>query len=192
MKLLQYFGMVIAAAAAVWSVSTWNIPGADISEELRVQGFTIEEIEEREAAMETARTEETTQPEPVTHPQPQSATVRGFSDDDKYLLIRVAWLEAGNQGWEGMAAVMNVIINRAERCGASIRDIVYSPGQFDGVTGMIDTCTPGADAETALWAVMQGWDVSQGALYFCSPAHNGWHSTHLTYLFTGWGHEFYK
>ena len=192
MKILQYLAMIAAAVIAIATGSAWNIPKADITEELKAPGYTVEELEARAAARETTQAATEPQTEPQTPAEPSPEFVYYFSEDDGYLLTRVAYLEAGNQGWEGMAAVMNVIINRANKCNASIRAIVYSPGQFDGVTPLIESCTPSPEASTALWAVMQGWDASAGALYFCSPAHNSWHSSHLTYLFSAWGHEFYK
>ena len=192
MKILQYFAMIAAAVIAIATGSAWNIPKADITEELKAPGYTVEELEARAASRETTQAPTEPQTEPQTPAEPSPEFVYYFSEDDGYLLTRVAYLEAGNQGWEGMAAVMNVLINRSNLYNASIREIVYSPNQFTGILDLIPTCNPSHEAYTALYAVMNGWDISQGALYFCSPAHNGWHASHLTYLFTFNGHEFYK
>ena len=186
MQTIKYIAGVIALIAAIWQCSSWNIPKADITEDLHPDGWVV--IAETEEP-----TEPVTEPEPEPQPAPIASTVcRSLSPDEQELLVRVAWLEAGNQGWEGMAAVMNVILNRCNLYNATVDAIIYSPNQFTGILELIPTATPTEAAYTALGAVLQGWDVSQGALYFCSPAHNGWHSSHLTYLFTGWGHEFYK
>lgn len=52
---------------------------------------------------------------------------------DRDAAIRTIWGEARNQGTEGMAAVANVILNRAEKgtYGKSLTDIVKAPHQFE-------------------------------------------------------------
>lgn len=115
-----------------------------------------------------------------------------FTDDD-ILLLRVASCEAGNQGIDGMALVMNVVINRSNTYGCSIHDVIYAPEQFACINTHWWWDNYIADgAYEALAQIKNGVDNSQGALYFCTPSHNGWHSSHLTYLFTFGGHEFYK
>lgn len=116
-----------------------------------------------------------------------------MTPDEEQLIMRVASCEAGNQGWIGMALVMRVVLNRREAYGMSISDVIYAPRQFSVIgcnkwnSGFI-----AEEAPIALQAVKDGWDGSQGALFFCAPTHNKWHRSALTYLFTGWGHEFYK
>ena len=116
-----------------------------------------------------------------------------MTPEEENLIMRVASLEAGNQGWVGMALVMRVILNSRLQYGISISEVIYVPHQFS-VIGC-DKWNNGFIAEEAplaLVAVESGWDESHGALYFCSPRNNKWHRSALTYLFTGWGHEFYK
>lgn len=174
----------VLGVMALWTAIS-PVPKADISE---VDTTWIV----HDTTTETLDTTPTTVEAPAeTRPPVASSVCESISEEDQELLARVAYLEAPSQGWEGMAVIVNVILNRANLYGASIHDIVYSPGQF-AVTDLISSCTPPQDAYTAVWAVMQGWDASAGALYFCSPAHNGWHKAHLTYLFSAWGHEFYK
>lgn len=127
-------------------------------------------------------------PMPVVVPN-----TRVFTAEEENLLVRVASLEAGNQGWQGMALVMNVVLNRSATYNMSIKDVIFAPRQFSVVgcekwnNGYI-----APEALTALQTVKDGWDGSQGALFFCSPRANSWHKANLTYLFTGYGHEFYK
>lgn len=107
--------------------------------------------------------------------------------------MRVASCEAGNQGWVGMALVMNVIINRTQAYGQSVAEVVYAPRQFSVIgCGKWESGFIAEEAPLALQAVKDGWDGSQGALFFCAPRANSWHRSALTYLFTGYGHEFYK
>lgn len=114
--------------------------------------------------------------------------------EEEQLLVRVASCEAGNQGWQGMALVMNVVLNRRAAWGMSISDVIYAKGQFS-VIGC-DKWNSGFIAEEApiaLQAVKDGWDGSQGALFFCAPSGRSvWMATTKQYLFTAYGHEFYR
>ena len=124
---------------------------------------------------------------------PQIADI-SLTAEEEQLLMRVASLEAGNQGWIGMALVMNVILNRRQAWEKSINELVYDKGQFSVVgsekwnNGFI-----AAEAPIALQAVKNGWDGSQGALFFCAPSgRSQWMATTRQYLFTAYGHEFYR
>lgn len=124
---------------------------------------------------------------------PQIANI-ALTAEEENLLMRIASCEAGNQGWQGMALVMNVVLNRRTAWGMSISDVIYAKGQFS-VTGC-DKWNNGfiaTEAPIALQAVKDGWDGSQGALFFCAPSGRSvWMATTRQYLFTAWGHEFYK
>lgn len=124
---------------------------------------------------------------------PQIANI-ALTAEEENLLMRIASCEAGNQGWQGMALVMNVVLNRKAAWSMSISDVIYAKGQFS-VIGC-DKWNSGFIAEEApiaLQAVKDGWDGSQGALFFCAPSGRSvWMATTKQYLFTAWGHEFYK
>ena len=78
------------------------------------------------------------------------------------LLEQIAMAEAKGEGSKGMAFVMRVVLNRSLHDGQSIRNVIYRPGQF--YTAGIE---PGNDeCHEALAMVMDGWDESQGALFF--------------------------
>ncbi len=124
---------------------------------------------------------------------PQIANI-SLTAEEENLLMRIASCEAGNQGWQGMALVMNVVLNRRAAWGMSISDVIYAKGQFS-VIGC-DKWNNGFIAEEApiaLQAVKDGWDGSQGALFFCAPSGRSvWMATTRQYLFTAYGHEFYR
>ena len=124
---------------------------------------------------------------------PQIANI-SLTAEEEQLLMRIASCEAGNQGWQGMALVMNVVLNRRTAWGMSIHDVIYAKGQFS-VIGC-DKWNSGFIAEEApiaLQAVKDGWDGSQGALFFCAPSgRSQWMATTKQYLFTAGGHEFYR
>lgn len=124
---------------------------------------------------------------------PQIADI-SLTAQEEQLLMRVASCEAGNQGWIGMALVMRVVLNRREAWNMSISDVIYAKGQFSvigcdkWINGFI-----AEEAPIALQAVKDGWDGSQGALFFCAPSGRSvWMATTRQYLFTAYGHEFYK
>lgn len=79
------------------------------------------------------------------------------------LLEQIAYAEAKGEGTTGMMLVMNVVINRSKKSGKSIKEVIYSPGQFY-TAGM----TPNVSEECheALALVLDGLDESQGALFF--------------------------
>lgn len=84
-------------------------------------------------------------------------------------LEAIAWAEARGEGVEGMALVMNVVINRSRLSGKSIHEVIYAPHQFY-TQGM--TYNVSEDCHKALALVMDGYDESQGALYFCSKGYS--------------------
>lgn len=82
--------------------------------------------------------------------------------EEQELLEEIAMAEAKGEGSKGMALVMRVVLNRSLNDGMSVRDVIYRPGQFY-TAGM----EPGNDeCHEALAMVMDGWDESQGALFF--------------------------
>ena len=94
-------------------------------------GMTLEEIEEKErqeaiaAAMARAQifSVKETKRSPVS-----------MTDDELYLFATVIYTEAGDQGYDGMLAVANVILNRMEygKWGSTVEEVLFSPGQFAG------------------------------------------------------------
>lgn len=130
----------------------------------------------------------------IITPTTNAPQIANLTAEEENLLMRIASCEAGNQGWQGMALVINVVLNRRAAWGISISDVIYAKGQFSVIgcdkwnNGFIAT-----EAPIALQAVKDGWDGSQGALFFCAPSgRSQWMATTRQYLFTAWGHEFYR
>lgn len=130
----------------------------------------------------------------IITPTIETPRIANLTAEEEQLLMRVASCEAGNQGWIGMALVMNVVLNRRTTWGMSISDVIYAKGQFSVIN--CDKWNSGfiaAEAPIALQAVKNGWDGSQGALFFCAPSgRSQWMATTKRYLFTAYGHEFYR
>ena len=101
------------------------------------------------------------------------------------LLEQIAMAESGNQDTKGKALVMRVVLNRAELHDMSIEDVIFAPNQFY-TAGM---CAGDEGCHEALAMILEGWDESEGALYFCSK---GWNYYGDTHLFKYGGHWFSK
>ena len=129
----------------------------------------------------------------IPYPQPveteeeiiEETFYREISEEDCELLEQIAMAEAEGENTKGKALVMLVVLNRAEKTGKTIREVIFQQGAFY-TAGM----KPGNDdAHEALAMVLEGWDESEGALYFCST---GWNKFGDTHLFKYGGHWFSK
>ena len=118
---------------------------------------------------------------------------RTFSEDEEYVLKKIAMAEAEGESTVGKALVMLVVLNRAEDPGFpdTVRDVVFEEGQFSSLDRYREL-EPNEDCEAALQMIESGWDESEGALYFESCRGESWHSRNLTFLFREGGHRFYR
>lgn len=91
-----------------------------------------------------------------------------WTEEEKDLLVRISQSEAGNQGVTGMALVMRVVLNRVEKNGTDIKTEIFKPGQF-AVKGMASGSWENYEA---LDMVQNGWDESQGAIFFAAGGYN--------------------
>ncbi|WP_461365747.1 phage tail tape measure protein, partial [Candidatus Darwinibacter acetoxidans] len=105
----------------------------------------------------------------------------GITDTERQMLAALAQLEAGVDGVEGMAAVVEVVFNRmetdAERYGGTVEEVIRKTSQFEPVmTGAFDDLLESgniaADAieavDTALRRLAEGEGVTGGATYFAN------------------------
>lgn len=101
------------------------------------------------------------------------------------LLEAVAMAEAEGEDAKGKALVMRVVLNRSLAWGQSIEEVIYKPNQF-AVSRM--DIEPSEDCHEALAMIVDGWDESEGALYFNA----GKYSRYGNPLFQHGGHYFSK
>lgn len=136
------------------------------------------------------------EPEPTTREELHSAVWSlDWSADDSYILMKIAMAEAESEDTEGKALVILVILNRVwdESFLDTIEEVVMQENQFSSViNGRYDRVEPDSDCLDALELVMNGWDESEGALYFESRSLSTWHQRNLKYLFKHGNHYFYK
>lgn len=118
----------------------------------------------------------------------------GWEAEDRYLLAKIAMAESEGESTEGKALVILVVLNRvwSDNFPNSIEEVIYQDKQFSPVAnGRFDSVEPDQDCWDALLMVEQGWDESQGALYFESESSSTWHREHLQFLFQHGDHMFY-
>lgn len=118
----------------------------------------------------------TAPPAPVNPGQTTAATA--YTANELLMLAHVIQAEAGNQPFLGMVAVGAVVLNRVRAAGfpKSIEAVIFQPGQFESVANGTYWKAPTPEAVKAAQAALQGWDPTQGSLYFYNPAltQNAW------------------
>ncbi len=98
---------------------------------------------------------------------------RGVSArDDVMLLARVVNGEAANEPYLGKVAVGAVILNRVEsgRFPDSLAGVIYQPNAFESISNGIANQMPSPESIKAAQDALNGWDPTQGALFFWNPA----------------------
>ena len=110
-----------------------------------------------------------------------------LTENERYLLRKLAYAEAGNQDTKGKALVMLVVMNR-------VKDkVIYQKRQFSPVSSRKwNSFKPDKDSLKALELIDNGYDESRGALYFESKSKSTWHKDNLCFLFKHQDHYFYK
>lgn len=143
-------------------------------------------------ALVTEPAESSEEPEPA----PNLAASRDWDSDDNYRLMKIAMAEAEGESVEGKALVMLVVLNRvwSDQFPNTIEEVIFQKNQFSPVKegGRWYTTEPNEECAEALELVMNGWDESEGALYFESCKADSWHSKHLEFLFQYGNHKFYR
>ncbi len=118
-----------------------------------------------------------------------------LSESDISALQRVAIAEAGVDGVEGEALVIRVVLNRvySDEFPNSVMEVISQENQFTTYSnGTFEAAVPDETSAEAWHMVENGWDESQGAMWFEKTTDEAtWHSENLTYLFSYGGHSFY-
>lgn len=146
------------------------------------------------APVVTAEYVQEAESEAETEEQPLTGS-RYWSEDEAYLLAKIAMAEAESEDTEGKALVILVVLNRvhSDEFPDTIEEVIFEDGQFAPVgNGRYDEVEPDEDCYKAIELVETGWDGSCGATYFESKSKSTWHSRNLTFLFQHGKHYFYK
>ena len=118
-----------------------------------------------------------------------------WSEAERYMLAKIAMAEAEGEDTKGKALVIRTVLNRvnSEAFPDTIEKVIYQKKQFTPIqNGRYGRVEPDEDCYKALELVEDGWDESEGALYFeRSTDKNTWHAKNLKKLFTYGKHTFY-
>lgn len=95
-----------------------------------------------------------------------------INEEELYLLAKIINAEAGNQPYEGMIAVGNVVMNRVEssKFPDTIRKVIYQKGQFSPVAnGAINKKPNEASIQAAKDVLTGSRVVDESVVFFYNP-----------------------
>ena len=102
----------------------------------------------------------------------QSGGSNGYTNSDTYLLARCIYAEARGESYTGQVAVVAVVLNRVESAQFpnTIAGVIYQKNAFTAVNDGQINLTPDQTAINAAKDAMNGWDPTNGCLYYYNPA----------------------
>ena len=167
-------------------------------------GEMVEAIQNEVVTEDNVETEiptEETAEQVVVEETPEALTGNSFSlEDQEYqVLLKIVEAEAGCEDTEGRMLVANVVMNRVRNGNFpnTVTEVVYQrqdgTAQFSPVSdGRIDTVNVSQGTIDAVARVMNGEDISQGALFFRSVrSRSGWFDQKLSRVLEHGNHIFY-
>lgn len=88
-------------------------------------------------------------------------------DDEVLLLARLIESEAATEPMQGKLAVGNVVVNRMNRRGKALKQVIFRPGHFDGIHTRHFRRYPGAESvEAAYRSLRLGHRVISADVYY--------------------------
>ena len=167
-------------------------------------GELVEAIQNEVVTEDNVETEiptEETAEQVVVEVTSEALTGNSFSlEDQEYqVLLKIVEAEAGCEDTEGRMLVANVVMNRVRNgyFPNTVTEVVYQrqdgTAQFSPVSdGRIDTVNVSQGTIDAVARVMNGEDISQGALFFRSVrSRSGWFDQKLSRVLEHGNHIFY-
>ncbi len=167
-------------------------------------GELVEAIQNEVVTEDNVETEiptEETAEQVVVEVTPEALAGNSFSlEDQEYqVLLKIVEAEAGCEDTEGRMLVANVVMNRVRNgyFPNTVTEVVYQrqdgTAQFSPVSdGRIDTVNVSQGTIDAVARVMNGEDISQGALFFRSVrSRSGWFDQKLSRVLEHGNHIFY-
>src|SRR5659263_148274 len=94
-----------------------------------------------------------------------------YSQSDYTLLARIISAEARGEPYTGQVAVGAVVLNRVQSPSFpnTIAGVIYQPGAFTALTDGQFNQPVAASANSAAQAAINGWDPTNGAIYYYNP-----------------------
>lgn len=101
-----------------------------------------------------------------------SASASASYASDVELLARLIHGEARGEPYVGMVAVGAVVLNRvrSSKFPGTIAEVIYQAGAFDAVADGQINLTPNEQSRRAARDALNGWDPTNGCLYYYNPA----------------------
>lgn len=122
-----------------------------------------------------------------------------YNPDDLYWLSRIIHAESNGEPFLGKTAVGNVVLNRVEdtRYPSNVKGVVFDSKygvQFTPAANGTIYNNPSNESVLAAKACLEGFSLSDGALYFLNPriAQSSWIVKNCKYEFTIGNHDFYS
>ena len=124
-----------------------------------------------------------------------SSSSNSSNSNNVNLLSRLIHGEARGESYIGQVAVGAVVMNRVKNSSfpSTIAGVIYQSGAFDAVSDGQINLKPNDSAIKAAQDVLNGWDPSNGAIYYFNPktATNKWIWSRPTVITIG-KHRFCK
>jgi N-acetylmuramoyl-L-alanine amidase len=95
-----------------------------------------------------------------------------LSTAEKNLLARCVYAEARGEPYAGQVAIASVVLNRVRSSSFpnTVSGVIYQKGAFTCVSDGQINMTPNSTAYKAVTDAMNGWDPTNGCLYYYNPA----------------------
>lgn len=107
----------------------------------------------------------------VTLTSPTSSSSSTIVSADQKLLAKLVYAEARGESYKGQVAVAAVVLNRVSSSSFpnTISGVIYQTGAFSCVSNGSINNTPNDAAVRAALDAMNGWDPTNGCLYYYNP-----------------------
>lgn len=94
-----------------------------------------------------------------------------YSNNDLYLLAKLVHSEARGESYTGQVAVAAVCLNRVDdsRFPNTIAGVIYQPWAFTAINDGQFNLEPNQTAYKAARDALNGWDPTNGAVYYYNP-----------------------
>lgn len=95
----------------------------------------------------------------------------GLSENDLKIMANAVYGEARGEPFEGQVAVAAVILNRVKSPSFpnTASGVIFQPGAFTAVADGQIYLEPNESARKAVQQALNGWDPSEGCLYYFNP-----------------------
>ena len=118
-----------------------------------------------------------------------SSSSSSLTSSELNLLARTVYAEARGEPYAGQVAVAAVVLNRikSSKFPNTVSGVVYQKGAFTAVSDGQINLTPNSTAYKAANDALNGWDPTNGCLYYYNPttATSGWIYSRQTVVVIG-------